>query len=205
MPNSRGHPSLPNFLYYQSNLGILHLPNNSIGQNFPTWLLENNTRLRGLYLRDNAFRGPLKLPTSINPNMETFDVSNNKFHGLEDLSSCQQASIPTWRLLRIPTLVGNMTTLKQISLSNNQLEGPIPEEICNPDFLGLLDLSRNNLCGSVPSCFNSSRICHVYLNNNQLEGELTYAFYNSSSLVLLDLRWNKFIGISLNGLAIYQA
>ncbi|XP_022883538.1 brassinosteroid LRR receptor kinase BRI1-like [Olea europaea var. sylvestris] len=147
MLNSRGCPSLPSFLYYQSNLRILHLSNNSIGWNFPTWLLENNTRLKRLYLMDNAFTGPLKLPTSINPNMENFD-----------------------------------------------LEGPISEEICNLDNLSLLDLSENKLCGSIPYCFNPSRIHHVYLSNNQLEGELTYAFYNSSSLVSLDLRYNKFIG-----------
>ncbi|CAA2976589.1 LRR receptor-like serine threonine- kinase GSO1 [Olea europaea subsp. europaea] len=87
-----------------------------------------------------------------------------------------------------------MTDSMIVSMSNNQLEGPIPVEICNLKDLLLLDLSHNKLCGLVPSCFNTSTMSRVYLNNNQLEGELTKAFYNSSSLELLDLRENKFAG-----------
>ncbi|CAA3014512.1 LRR receptor-like serine threonine- kinase GSO1 [Olea europaea subsp. europaea] len=68
--------------------------------------------------------------------------------------------------------MGNMTRLEQVSISNNQLEGPIPVEICNLDSLFLLNLSENKLCCSLPSCFNPSSISHVYLNNNQLEGSI---------------------------------
>ncbi|XP_022883539.1 receptor like protein 30-like [Olea europaea var. sylvestris] len=109
MLNSRGCPSLPSFLYYQFNLRILHLSNNSIGWNFPTWLLENNTRLKGLYLMDNAFTGPLKLPTSINPNMENFDVSNNKFNG----------HVPTNMTSIFPNLFA-------LNMSTNMFDGCVP-------------------------------------------------------------------------------
>nr|GLL21483.1 receptor-like protein 12 isoform X1 [Ipomoea trifida] len=79
-------------------------------------------------------------------------------------------------------------------MSKNHLEGPIPIELCSLEFLTILDLSENNLTGSIPSCLNPSSIKHVHLSKNHLGGQLTRAFFNNSALVILDLSYNDFVG-----------
>nr|GMC75093.1 LRR receptor-like serine/threonine-protein kinase FLS2 [Ipomoea batatas] len=90
--------------------------------------------------------------------------------------------------------MGHMIYLEQLSMSKNHLEGPIPIELCSLEFLSILDLSENNLTGSIPSCLNPSSIKHVHLSKNHLGGQLTHAFFNNSALVILDLSYNDFVG-----------
>lgn len=103
---------------------------------------------------------------------------------------------------RIPTSVGNMTTSYQISMSNNQVEGLIREEIFNFD--SLLDLSKNKLCSSVPSCSNLSWIRHAYLKTTN------WRVYSCmySIVTLLWYYWTldeiSSLEVSLIRLAIYQ-
>ncbi|KAL7258105.1 hypothetical protein ACSBR1_004263 [Camellia fascicularis] len=89
----------------------------------------------------------------------------------------------------------NMSFLIGINMFSNNLEGPIPIELCKLDVLKFLDLSENKLSGSIPSCFNGSQVRHVHLNQNNLRGPLTFAFYNSLSLVTLDVSDNNLSGI----------
>ncbi|KAL7238021.1 hypothetical protein ACSBR2_004174 [Camellia fascicularis] len=91
--------------------------------------------------------------------------------------------------------MGNMSFLLGINMFSNNLEGPIPIELCKLDVLKFLDLSENKLSGSIPSCFNGSQVRHVHLNQNNLRGPLTFAFYNSLSLVTLDVSDNNLSGI----------
>ncbi|CAA2966837.1 LRR receptor-like serine threonine- kinase GSO1 [Olea europaea subsp. europaea] len=179
MSNSRGHPSLPNFLYYQSNLRILYLPNNNIGPNFPTWLLENNTRLGVLSLRDNAFTGHLKLPTRTNPNMETFDVSNNKFNG----------HVPTNITSIFPNLV-------ELHMSTNMFDGCVPSSFGDLKSIEYIDLSSNNLSGTIPQelvmgCFS---LHFLKLSNNKLQGQIFPESINLQDLEYLFLDSNEFSG-----------
>ncbi|PHT30982.1 hypothetical protein CQW23_27319 [Capsicum baccatum] len=54
------------------------------------------------------------------------------------------------------------------------------------------NLSKNNLVGVIPSCFNASlALKHVFLSKNKLQGEFNM-FSNSDHLEALDLRENKF-------------
>ncbi|KAK4707331.1 hypothetical protein R3W88_033105 [Solanum pinnatisectum] len=46
---------LPSFFHYQYDLRILVLYGNQLQRNFPTWLLENNTKLAAIYDDHNAF------------------------------------------------------------------------------------------------------------------------------------------------------
>nr|XP_034896392.1 receptor-like protein 15 [Populus alba] len=294
----------PNFLHSQHDLVFVDLSHNKfVGEPFPSWLFENNTKLNRLYLRDTSFIGPLQLPQHPTPNLHTVDMSGNTIHGqiarnicsifprlknfmmannsltgcippcfgnmsslgYLDLSnnhmSCEllEHNLPTvgsslWFLKlsnnnfngRLPPPVFNMTyllylfldgnkfagqvsdtfslassfswfvisnnllsgmlprgignsslnELDGIDLSRNHFEGTIPIEYFNSSGLEFLDLSENNLFGSLPLLlgFRASDLHYVHLYRNQLSGPLPYAFCNLSSLVTLDLGDNNLTG-----------
>jgi Leucine-rich repeat (LRR) protein len=101
---------------------------------------------------------------------------------------------PTDWIALLPTWMGNKSFLQAIDLSCNHFEGPVPSDFCNFILLEYLDMSYNNLFGSLPSCLNRSSIKHAHLSKNQLSSPLTNAFSNSSSVVTLDLTYNNFMG-----------
>nr|POE55799.1 receptor-like protein 12 [Quercus suber] len=54
--------------------------------------------------------------------------------------------------------MGNMSFVEDIVMAKNHFEDPISTELCKLVDLRFLDLSDNNLFGSIPSCFNSTSI-----------------------------------------------
>ncbi|KAJ6775566.1 PROTEIN KINASE PLANT-TYPE putative-RELATED [Salix purpurea] len=69
----------PSFLHSQSDLVFVDLSHNKFnGEPFPSWLVENNTKLNELYLRNTSFIGPLQLPQNPRPNLETIDLHASK-------------------------------------------------------------------------------------------------------------------------------
>ncbi len=162
-----------NFTMGCSSLTYLKLSkNNFSGQIFPTNF--NLTNLFSLYLDNNHFSG--KIPNSLSSNhLLAIDFSNNNLSG----------KLPRW--------LGNMSSLNEISMAENLLEGHIPIELCQIVNLMFIELSNNNLFGSIPSCFNSSGIKHVHLKKNRLSGPIS-TFQNCYSLVTLNLRDNYLTG-----------
>ncbi|KAK3422979.1 hypothetical protein EUGRSUZ_G03336 [Eucalyptus grandis] len=73
----------------------------------------------------NLFQGSWK-------RIEVMDLSDNKIHG------------------RLPTSIGNMTTLSNFDLSDNLVRGGIPSSIGSLYSLVNFDLSNNNLTGTLP-------------------------------------------------------
>nr|POE75099.1 brassinosteroid lrr receptor kinase brl3 [Quercus suber] len=94
----------------------------------------------------------------------------------------------------LPMWMGNMSQLTTIVMANNQLEGPIPIELCKLFNLEFFDLSENNLFGLVPSCFNLSIIKFFHLNKKNFSGPIPNVFQNNSNLVTLNLRGNYLNG-----------
>uniref|UniRef100_A0A6N2KY92 Leucine-rich repeat-containing N-terminal plant-type domain-containing protein n=1 Tax=Salix viminalis TaxID=40686 RepID=A0A6N2KY92_SALVM len=213
----------PSFLRSQYDLDFVDLSHNKfIGEPFPSWLVENNTKLKTLYLRNTSLIGPLQLPQNPRPNLHTIDLSNNNIHGqfgnfmmanntsqvvfllfweyelsgkLDLSNNHMSCELLEHNLPRRPSLhasKGNrelFNILEGIDLSRNYFE-----EYFN--FVGLeyLDLSENNLSGSLPLGFDAPSLRYVHLYRNQLSGPLPYAFYNLSSLVTLDLGDNNLTG-----------
>ncbi|XVE80771.1 hypothetical protein DITRI_Ditri15bG0007100 [Diplodiscus trichospermus] len=79
-------------------------------------------------------------------------------------------------------------------MPNNHIEGPIPMELCQHDNLGVLDLSMNNISGTIASCFGSKWNNHIHLSKNRLRGPIPKSICDSSNLVTLDLSDNQFTG-----------
>ncbi|KAH0641862.1 hypothetical protein KY290_033482 [Solanum tuberosum] len=169
---------LPSFLHYQYDLRILTIEGNQLSGIFPTWLLENNTRLAGIYSRDNAFNGPFKLPSSVHLHLEAIDVSNNKLNGY----------IPENMSLAFPKLT-------YLNMSQNYLEGPIPSKISGIH-LEFLDLSVNNLSGEVPGdlAIGSPALVYLRLSHNKLKGQIFPKDVKPRMLLFLYLNGNNFEG-----------
>ncbi|PHT26384.1 hypothetical protein CQW23_33995 [Capsicum baccatum] len=169
---------LPSFLHYQNDLRVIAIDHNQLPGNFPTWLLENNTRLAGLYARDNAFTGPLKFPSSRHLNLKQLDVSNNSLSG------------------RVPANISSaFPNLNILNMSLNLFEGPIPSDIGGFHLIAL-DLSHNFLSGGVPSdlAIGSPALCYLRLSNNKLTGKIFSKDVRPRLLFYLYLNGNSFEG-----------
>ncbi|XP_042012625.1 receptor-like protein 19 [Salvia splendens] len=102
-------------------------------------------------------------------------------------------------------------------LGNNRLTGAIPTSFCKASSFSVLDLSFNNLSGSIPPClFQNSTVLNLRGNqisgvildqfpgecgletldvsNNNLGGKLPKSLGNCKSLALLNVRNNDFEG-----------
>ncbi|XP_017980077.1 PREDICTED: receptor-like protein 12 [Theobroma cacao] len=156
-------------------------------------------------------------------NLEILDLSNNKIYG-----GISKREAEGWEsLLELYLSYNFLTTLEQfpgknlhiLDLRSNLLQGPILSNplICNQSSLVFLDLSRNNLTGTIPNylgnfsfrlefmnlemnnfygkvpdSFTNGQLRYLFLNDNQLEGLLPRSLANCSSLRILNLRNNKF-------------
>ncbi|XP_010486741.1 PREDICTED: receptor-like protein 12 [Camelina sativa] len=146
--------------------------------------------------------------------MMSLDISNNKIEG----------QIPSW-LWTLPklffvnistnTFIGFKRSKKKQGLSsvwkssivhllgsNNNFTGKIPSFICALRSVSTLDLSKNNLNGSIPRCMGNlnSTLSNLNLRQNNLSGGIPEDIFES--LRLLDVGHNQLVGKlprSLNG------
>ncbi|ORX43956.1 L domain-like protein [Piromyces finnis] len=72
----------------------------------------------------------------------------------------------------IPPEFGNLLKLKYLNLSNNNLTGPIPQELGKLSNIEII-LSNNTLTGPIPQEFgNLSKLKTLSLSNNTLSGPI---------------------------------
>ncbi|GLT32395.1 hypothetical protein SLA2020_070660 [Shorea laevis] len=77
-------------------------------------------------------------------------------------------------------------------MSNNSLNGTIPQCLNEMQFLKVFDLSRNNLNGNISDKFSSNcSLQTLNLNGNHLEGEVPRSLANCTILEVLDLGNNQ--------------
>ena len=144
-----------------SSLEHLDLSGNDLSQTIG-WLqlLYNLPRLHELRLRSCSLSiiGPTS-PSLVNSSesLAVVDFSDNQL----------TSSIIYW-------LANFSNNLVDLHLSNNQLQGSIPEGFANMISLGTLDLSSNQLQGSIPDAFtNMTSLRALDLSSNQLQGDLS--------------------------------
>lgn len=129
--------ALPSFLLRQLDLRFIDLSHNKLQGTFPSWLLENNTKLDTLYLLNNSLSGNFQLPSSKH-DLLRIDISHNKFSG------------------QLPGNMGKiLPELLSLNLSENGFEVRIPSSMSEMKRLESLDLSSNNFSGELPRQFLS--------------------------------------------------
>ncbi|KAJ1429147.1 Leucine-rich repeat [Sesbania bispinosa] len=171
----------------QHELRLIDLSHNKLGGDFPSWLLQNNTKLETLYLMNNSFTGTLQLPT-FKHGLLDLQISNNKIGGQLPENIGEIFSTPFYVNLSrncfegiLPSSISEMQTIRTLDLSNNNFSGELTRPLfSNWTSLVLLRLSHNNFHGPViPILSNLTRLRWLYLNNNSFSGELENGLYTT--------------------------
>lgn len=96
----------------------------------------------------------------------------------------------------IPSSLGSLVDLRNLSLANNSLSGPVPRSFKALADLEILDLEGNTLSGTVPSFFGSlANIVYLNLLGNYFSGTVPAALGSlHDTLEVLDMSQNRLTG-----------
>ncbi|KAI7725939.1 hypothetical protein M8C21_013227, partial [Ambrosia artemisiifolia] len=161
--------------------------------------LKNCTRLEKLGLDNCKFQGVI--PRSIEGNRFIGNIPSS----IGNLQKLQMVGLDKNQFSgKIPNAIGNLSLLIKLYLSSNMLEGlrdnklsgEIPTQVLQLSSLSiLLDLSHNNLCGSLPIEVGDLNTLSVLdLSYNNLSGNIPSSVGGCESLLKLSLRGNLFRG-----------
>ncbi|XP_058768731.1 receptor-like protein EIX1 [Vicia villosa] len=130
------------------SLIVLNLARNNLSGKLPD-SFGALQQIESLYLNNNNFFGEI---TSLIPcqSLKLIDVGDNNLQG----------TLPMWIGHDLPMLI-------VMRLRANKFQGNIPTSMCNLSFLQVLDLSMNNITGSIPQCFGDL----IALSNSMLPRE----------------------------------
>ncbi|KAB2616016.1 receptor-like protein 2 [Pyrus ussuriensis x Pyrus communis] len=160
-------------------LEILDLSFNLLSGNLPFSLPSHN--IQTLDLSSNRFHGAI--PSSFFQqarNLTSFNVNNNTFSGLIPSSICLHSS-PLIRLL---------------DFSFNAFGGKISPGLGECSKLQILRAGNNNLSGLLPNdIYNATKLEEIAFPSNSLNGALGETIFNLTNLAILDLSFNQLSGM----------
>ncbi|KAI4297592.1 hypothetical protein L6164_037477 [Bauhinia variegata] len=198
--------TMPSFLLYQHGLEYIELSQNNLVGMFPNWLLVNNPKLQHFFLNDNSFIGSFQLLDGLNQQMDQlleFDISSNEIQGLipENIGFI----FPNLDTLNVSSnkfdgdiaaSIGDMSKLSVLDLANNNFSGKIPNQI----LLGCISLqflrvSHNSLRGEIfARSPNWKYLSVLMMDHNEFNGTLKNGMVMSSSVIELDISNNNLTG-----------
>ncbi|CAL2243850.1 unnamed protein product [Prunus armeniaca] len=199
---------LPPSLKNCTELRVVDIGANKLSGNIPAWIGPSLTNLLVLRLRSNEFYGSIPLSLCSLPALHVLDLSQNNISGalphclpnITALSSVSTKVEDNW-ILGFVQLVWkgieiefgeNLKHLRSIDISNNNLNGDIPQSITSLLKLISLNLSRNGFTGVLPSNFGQLEMLEsLDLSRNQISGRIPPSFSSLHYLSVLDLSHNN--------------
>ncbi|KAK3420355.1 hypothetical protein EUGRSUZ_G01169 [Eucalyptus grandis] len=185
------------FLYYLGGL------NNMFTGIIPS-SLTNTTSLRGLYLANNNFHGPIPKNLGRLKGLYVIALGLNRLQDdlsfISSLANCSNLGILSVDANSIhgslPTSISNLSTsIKQISMSNNLIHGTIPSAFGNLFNLSYLSLKNNSLTDRLPDSIGALyNLRLLSLSRNMFTVERPPSIGNMTSLNRLFLQDNNFQG-----------
>ncbi|KAM4068884.1 hypothetical protein ACB094_12G046000 [Castanea mollissima] len=117
------------------------------------------------------------------------------FNDSKSFASLIRLDLHDNQLVHIPKSLGNICTLRELYLRSNHLNGQLVELInnlsgCAKDSLEILDLSENQITGSLPNFAKFSSLKEIYLSKNKLNGTLPKSIGNLYKLEALSVSSN---------------
>ncbi|KAF6988182.1 hypothetical protein CFC21_005754 [Triticum aestivum] len=196
-------PKFPMWLRWQTEIYSLDISNTSIIDMVPDWFWIAASSAEVLNIRNNQITGVL--PSTME-SMRAFamDFSSNKLGGpIPKLpNNLNHLDLNRNNVVGPLPLDFGAPQLTTLLLYNNRISGAIPASLCKLRSLELLDISRNNLSGSITDCLVNDlstnmtdlSIINLSLRNNNLSGGFPLLLQKCPRLIFLDLGGNHFSG-----------
>nr|XP_034910490.1 LRR receptor-like serine/threonine-protein kinase SIK1 isoform X1 [Populus alba] len=171
------HGELPKELGNLINLLFLYLTANNFNGTIPT-TYEDLTNLRVFAVGGNYLSGPIPGYIEKWVNLTALVLIGNNFEGnlpaktfsLTKLRKLWVSDVNNPGISFPPEVIREPNSLFSVVLRNCNINGPIPKYIGKWPKLSYLDLSFNNLNGSIPETFRN--LTKLFLTRNMLTGEL---------------------------------
>ncbi|KAK1277562.1 putative inactive receptor kinase [Acorus gramineus] len=219
-----GFPADPEDLTGLGNtLHYLNVSSNRLGGGFFSAAAMGKFRnLEVLDLGHNEFTGQMPVPFGTLFSLQVFRLGDNQFYGPvpdELLGDSFHLTEVDLGLNGFTGSIGNITstTLRVLNLSSNGLTGSLPLSLGNcvtvdlsgngfggdlsvmrswgGDMLEFIDLSSNQLLGSLPNeTLAFGKLSLLRLSNNSLEGALPLVLGSYPKLTVIDMSHNKLSG-----------
>ncbi|XP_021772427.1 probable LRR receptor-like serine/threonine-protein kinase RFK1 isoform X2 [Chenopodium quinoa] len=160
--------TLPRTFAGLTNLSDLRINDNNFNGIIPHYI-ENWKQLQRLEMHASGLQGPIPSSISFLDGLTEFDI-NGSIQNFPDLR--------------------NMTGLVRLVLRNCSIAGELPVYLWDITSLKMIDVSLNNLVGEIPNDINVKNVKFIFLTGNTLSGNVPSSLLQDGRNI--DLSYNNF-------------